>query len=141
VINEEGAFDLQSKEVTVAAFNGLLNSNFIATKRLRFLLFGFYRGSVEGIQFTSREMYRIDSGARYSLWNDKATLSVRFNDMFNTMFAGFKSDDPYRQRGEFRWESQSLFIGFNYSFGAGKNRAMQRRQRDTNTKQGGGGII
>jgi hypothetical protein len=34
-------------------------------------------------------MYKIDAGGRYSFLNDKATVSLRFNDVFNTMKAGF----------------------------------------------------
>jgi hypothetical protein len=28
-------------------------------------------------------MYKIDAGGRYSFLNDKATVSLRFNDVFN----------------------------------------------------------
>ena len=134
-------FDFLEKEVNVAAFNARINSNFKATKSLRFLLFGFYRGPVDGIQFNSKEMYKIDAGGRYSFLKDKATLSIRFNDMFNTMRYAFISENPYPQRGEFRWESQSVYIGFNYMFGAGKNKALQRKQREDNTKQNSGGMF
>src|SRR5690606_20428387 len=108
-----------------------------ATKSLRFLLFGFYRSGVDGIQFNSKEMYKIDAGARYSFLKDKATLSIRYNDIFNTQQFAFEGDNPYPQTGHFGWESQSVYIGFNYMFGAGKNRELQRKQRDDNTKQGG----
>jgi hypothetical protein len=67
----------------------------------------------------TKEMYKIDAGGRYSFLKDKATLSIRF-DIFNTMKAGFDGENPYPQRGQFRWESQSVFVGFNYAFGAGK---------------------
>lgn len=135
------AFELRQKEVTASAFNARLNSNFKATKNLRFLVFGFYRGAVDGIQFNSHEMYKIDAGGRYSFFKDKATLSLRFNDIFDTMKFSFDGDNPYPQRGEFSWESQSVYVGFNYMFGAGKNRALQRKQREDNTKQGGGGLF
>lgn len=130
-----------SREVTSSAFNARMNSNFKATKKLRFLVFGFYRGGVEGIQFTSKPMYKIDIGGRYSFLNDKATLSVRFNDIFDTQEFAFDGDVPYLQTGKFGWESHSVYVGFNYSFGAGKNRALQRKQRDNNTQQGGGGFF
>lgn len=134
-------FDFIEREVDVAAFNARINNNFKATKNLRFLLFGFYRGPVEGIQFESHRMYKIDIGGRYSFLKDKATLSIRFNDVFDTQEFAFDGDYPYPQTGRFGWESQSVYIGFNYMFGAGKNRALQRRQRDDNTKQGGGGLF
>ena len=135
------SFDLVSKEVTASAFNARFNSNFKATKSLRFLLFGFYRSGVDGVQFNGKEMYKIDAGGRYSFLKDKATLSVRFNDIFNTMKAGFDGQNPYPQVGQFTWESQSVYLGFNYIFGAGKNKSLQRKQRDNNTKQDGGGLF
>ena len=134
-------FEFVEREVSVAAFNARINSNFKATKSLRFLLFGFYRGPVDGIQFNTKEMYKIDAGGRYSFLKDKATLSIRFNDIFDTMKYAFTSENPYAQRGEFRWESQSVYVGFNYMFGTGKNKALQRKQREDNTKQNSGGMF
>ncbi|QYJ67354.1 TonB-dependent receptor domain-containing protein [Flavobacterium litorale] len=128
-------------EVDVAAFNARLNSNFNVNRRLSFLLFGFYRGAVDGIQNNIEEMYKIDSGVRYSLLDNKMSLSVRFSDMFNTMRYGFNSENPFPQNGEFLWESSTVYFGLNYRFGGGKNRAMKRKQRDDNTKQSGGGMF
>jgi outer membrane receptor protein involved in Fe transport len=134
-------FEFVKKEATAAAFNARMNVNFKATKSLRFLLFGFYRGGVDGIQFDSQEMYKIDAGGRYSFLKDKATVSVRFNDVFDTQRFAFVGDNPYPQKGSFGWESQSLYIAFNYIFGGGKNAALQRKQRENDTKQGGGGLF
>lgn len=129
------------KEIDANAFNARLNSNFKVNDRLSFLLFGFYRGPVDGVQNNSKDMYKIDSGARYSLLDNKMSISVRFNDMFNTMRYGFDSTNPFPQSGEFRWESRTVYFGINYLFGGGKNRAMQRKQRDDNTKQSSGGMF
>ncbi|AWA29847.1 TonB-dependent receptor [Flavobacterium magnum] len=134
-------FESVQTEITANAFNARMNSNFKATKKLSFLLFGFYRGGVNGIQFNGKEMYKVDAGARYSFLKNKATMSVRFNDMFNTMRFAFEGDNPYPQHGQFTWESQSVYINFNFMFGAGKNRALQRKYREDNTKQGGGGLF
>lgn len=134
-------FDFVTKEVEVSAFNARLNSNFKATKRLSFLLFGFYRGGVDAIQNNSQEMYKIDSGARYSLLNDKMSISVRFNDMFDTMKYAFDAKNPYPSQGQFTWESHSVYVGLNYRFGGGKNRALARKIRDDNTQKGGGGMF
>ncbi|HLF51562.1 TonB-dependent receptor domain-containing protein [Flavobacterium sp.] len=134
-------FDLVNKKVTANAFNGRINNNFKATKKLSFLLFGFFRGGVDGLQFASKDMYKIDAGARYSFLKNKATLSIRANDIFDTMKFGFEGEHPYPQNGQFKWESQSIFVSLNYRFGAGKNKALQRKQREDNTKQGGGGMF
>ncbi|MFP9100574.1 TonB-dependent receptor domain-containing protein [Flavobacterium sp. RHBU_24] len=134
-------FVFVNKTVNANAFNARLNSNFRVNQRLSFLLFGFYRGGVDGVQNNSHPMYKIDSGARYTLLDNKMTLSLRFNDMFKNMRYGYDSTNPFPQEGEFRWESRTVYFGINYMFGAGKNRAMQRRQREDNTTQGSGGMF
>jgi hypothetical protein len=132
-------FEFVNKKVTANAFNGRLNNNFKASKRLTFSLFGFFRSGVDGLQFETNDMYKIDAGMRYSVLNNKGTLSLRVNDIFDTMRFGFYGANPFPQTGEFRWESQSVYVNFNYRFGAGKNRALQRKQRDENTQPANGG--
>lgn len=134
-------YEFETKEVDVNAFNARINSNWRVNKRLSFLLFGFYRGPVQSVQNESLEMYKVDSGARYSLLDNKMSISVRFNDMFNTMRYRFDAQNPFPQEGEFRWESRTVYVALNYRFGGGKNRALERRQRDDNTKQSGGGMF
>ncbi|MNK16407.1 TonB-dependent Receptor Plug Domain protein [compost metagenome] len=129
------------KSVTANAFNARLNSNFRVNNRLSFNLFGFYRGPVNGVQNNTQEMYKIDSGVRYTLLDNKMSLSVRFSDMFKTMRYGFDGANPFPQTGEFTWESRTVYFGLNYMFGGGKNRAMQRKQREDNTKQSSGGMF
>ncbi|MCO6146828.1 TonB-dependent receptor domain-containing protein [Flavobacterium sp. NRK1] len=138
---EDGTFDTKIKSITANAFNARLNSNFKVNNRLSFNLFGFYRGPVNGVQNNSKDMYKIDSGVRYTLLDNKMTLSVRYSDMFKNMRYGFDTKNPFTQEGEFRWESRTVYVGINYMFGGGKNRAMQRKQRDNNTKQAGGGMF
>jgi hypothetical protein len=45
------------------------------------------------------------------------------------------------QNGRFNWESQNVYAGISYRFGSGKDRALQRKRRDDNTKEAGGGIL
>ncbi len=138
---EDGTYEPIIKSITANAFNARLNSNFKVNNRLTFNLFGFYRGPVNGVQNNSKDMYKVDSGVRYTLLDNKMTLSVRYSDMFKNMRYGFDSKNPFPQEGEFRWESRTVYVGINYMFGGGKNRAMQRKQRDNNTKQAGGGMF
>ncbi|SFD71122.1 TonB-dependent receptor domain-containing protein [Flavobacterium phragmitis] len=150
-INQEGVvskyhedrneFISENRSVTVAAFNGRMNSNFKANKRLSFLLFGFYRGAVDGVQNNSHEMYKMDIGSRYTLLDNKMNISVRFNDVFNTMKYAFDTNYPYPQAGQFTWESQTVYLGLTYNFGGGKIKNLQRKQRDDNTNKGGGGMF
>ncbi|WP_166921937.1 TonB-dependent receptor domain-containing protein [Flavobacterium poyangense] len=129
------------RKITVSAFNARMNSNFKANKRLSFLLFGFYKGPTDGLQNNSHEMYKIDMGSRYTLLNNKMNISVRFNDVFNTMKYAFDAQYPYPHEGQFTWESQTVYLGLTYNFGGAKIKNLQRKQRDDNTNKGGGGMF
>ena len=134
-----GAFEQQQVDAT--SFNARLNNTFTANKKLRFQLFGMYRGSENGLQFDRKPMYKMDVGMTYNVLKGKGTLTLRSNDLFNTMNFSFDGNIPYHQNGAFYWESQTFYVGFNYVFGGGKNKALLRKQRDAGETQGGGGMF
>ena len=136
-----GTVSSQFVEKDIAIFNGRINNTFKATKNLRFQLFGMYRGQEQGLQFLRKSMYKTDLGASYNVFQGKGTISARVSDIFNTMNFSFDGTLPYNQEGAFYWESRSVYVGFNYRFGGGKNAAIQRKQRDKNETQGGGGMM
>lgn len=136
---DTGVFE--NAEVDVTAFNFRMNNNFTATQNLRFQLFGFYRGRDLSLQFERKEMYKIDIGSSYNFAKGKGTITARLNDVFDTMRFAFDGNIPYRQYGAFYWENQTFYIGVNYMFGGGKNRALSRKQRDANETQSSGGMF
>ena len=138
-VTNEG--ELEQREIDNGVFNARLNNNFKITNQLRASLFGFYRGDAKGINGDMLAMYKMDMGLRYSFWENSANVSLRFNDVFNNMRARFVGDAPYRQTGTFTWESQSLYVGFQYMFGTQKNRALQRKYRENNEVQKSGGFF
>ncbi|RXR18289.1 TonB-dependent receptor [Flavobacterium amnicola] len=131
----------EDKEIDVNSFNARMNNTFTATKKLRFQLFGMFRGRDLSLQGERKSMYKADIGSTYSVLKGKGTVTLRYNDIFNNMRFAFDGEIPYRQNGAFFWESQSFNVSFNYNFGGGKNRALQRKQRDANETQGGGGMF
>ncbi|CAM1340488.1 TonB-dependent receptor domain-containing protein [Tenacibaculum amylolyticum] len=128
-------------EVQNNVFNARISNSFTVSKRLRLQLFAMYRGAVEDIQWKVDPMKMVNLGANYSVFKGKGNLTFRVNDIFNTMQFQFNSDRPFTQNGRFKWESRTAYIGFNYRFGGGKNKAKSRRRRDSNEKQGGGGFF
>lgn len=130
--------ELEETTATAILFNARMNHTFMVNKDLRIIWFTMYRGGVEDIQFNNELMWRTDIGFRYNILKGKGSVGMRFNDMFNTMRSRFNSESPDTIRGQFRWESRMFSMNFNYRFGSGDNRAMQRRQRDRNESQGGG---
>lgn len=136
--NTRGVIGTETIEVENNAFNFRMNNSFKATNALSFQVFGYYRSPSEELQFKAQEMYFVNAGARYNLWNDKASLSLNFTDVFNTQKFTFETDFPSKQSGSFKPESQAVFLGFSYRIGGGKNGAIKRKSRDANEKGGGG---
>lgn len=133
--------EFESGKIDVTSFNARINNSFTATKNLRFQLFGMYRGRDLSLQFERSAMYKADLGASYNILKGKGTITTRMNDIFDTMHFSFKGSIPYHQNGSFYWESQSFYVGFSYLFGGNKSNAIQRKQRDSNETQGGGGMF
>ncbi|OIQ30692.1 MAG: TonB-dependent receptor [Bacteroidetes bacterium MedPE-SWsnd-G2] len=131
----------QTIEVDNVAWNLRMFNNFKATKNLTFSAFIFYRGQNRTIQFDLDPMFFVNLGARYSFLQNKATFSLNFNDVFDTMEFAFDGDNPFPSTGAFNWESQTVFAGLSYRFGGGKYRAKSRKQRDNNEKSGSGGMF
>ncbi|RBW63214.1 TonB-dependent receptor [Tenacibaculum sp. E3R01] len=131
----------RTTDVKTNVFNSRISNSFTATKNLRFQLFAMYRGGQDGIQFNSKSMWMINTGASLRVLKGKGNLTLRVNDIFKGMRFAFDAETPFTQNGQFNWESQSAYIGFNYRFGGGKNKAKSRRRRDSNEKQGSGGFI
>jgi outer membrane receptor protein involved in Fe transport len=70
--------DIVSERVSVdnQAWNFRMFNNFKVSDKLYLSAFGFYRGSVQGIQFEMEPMYFVNLGARYSFAQGKGTLSL-----------------------------------------------------------------
>ena len=85
-----------------------------------------------------QDMLMVNLGMRYSFMEGRASFSLNYNDIFNTMYAEFDGERPFLQRGRFEWESQQISGRLSYRFGGGKYRAKSRKQRDNDVKQGGG---
>ncbi|GAA4276498.1 TonB-dependent receptor domain-containing protein [Aquimarina mytili] len=134
----KGVVENVSREVDAVIYNFRINNNFKATKDLTFQIFGFYRGKQKGIQFDMKPFYFINTGARYNFLEGKGTASINFNDIFNTQRFRFDGDSPFPQNGRFQGETQTVYLGFSYRFGSGKNRKVSRKRRDANEKSGGG---
>jgi len=133
--------NLESVEVENLIWNFRIFNNFIASKKLTLTAFAMYRGKNTGLNFEMDPMYFVNLGARYSfLENNKATLSLSFNDVFDTQKIAIVSERPYLQTAEFIPEFRTVSANLSYRFGNGKYRAKSRKQRDNDEKSAGGGF-
>ncbi|WP_411768309.1 TonB-dependent receptor domain-containing protein [Winogradskyella sp. A3E31] len=131
--------ELNSVEVDNVIYNFRVFNNFKVTKSLSLSAFAMYRGPDTGLNFEMDPMYFVNLGMRYSFLEDnRATFSLNFNNVFDTQEIAIVSDRPFRQNVNFEGEFKTIFAGLSYRFGGGKYRAKGRKQRDDNTKSGGG---
>ncbi len=131
----------QQLRVQNNVFNARISNSIKASNRLRLQVFAMYRGAQKDVQWDTGSMWMLNTGASWTVLKGKGTVNFRVNDIFRGMRFRFDSENPFVQNGQFFWESRTAFLGFNYRFGGGKNRAKQRRRRDNNEKQGGGGFF
>ena len=120
---------MEELEVDNTVWNFRMNNNFKVHKNLRLQWFTMYRGASSNLQFNVGSMWKMDFGARWNIIDGKGTISARVNDVFNTMFFSFDSDNPFPSAGEFHWENRTAYVGFSYRFGQGKNQARKRKNR------------
>jgi outer membrane receptor protein involved in Fe transport len=125
-------------EVDNVVWNFKVFNNFKATKDLTFSAFVLYSGPNQNIQFDVDSMFMTNIGARYNFWKGKATASINYNDIFNTMKFQGTGVRPFNQRIQFNWESNTINLGLSMRFGGNKYRAKSRKNRDKDEKEGGG---
>lgn len=131
----------QQLRVTNNVFNARISNSFKASKNLQLQLFAMYRGPVKDIQWDVEKMWMVNAGASWTVFDGRGNVNLRFNDIFRGMNFTFNSENPFVQNGRFQWESRTTYLGFNYRFGGGDNRAKARRQRENRDKQGSGGFF
>jgi outer membrane receptor protein involved in Fe transport len=134
-----GIVDNEPLSIDVTIFNARMNNTFKASKNLRFQISGLYRGRDLRLQFVRKPIWKIDLGASQNILNGNGTITFRFSDIFNSFNFAFDGEKPIKRNGQFNRETQTAFIGFNYRFGSSKNKAIQRKERDSNETQGSGG--
>lgn len=134
----KGIVGTENLEVDNTAWTVRSNHSFKATDQLTLQLFGFYRSASNELQFDADPTFFMNAGARYSFLDDAATVSLNFNDIFNTQEFKIKNGRPLPQEGTFKGETQNIYLGFSYKFGAGTNKSLKRKERDRNEKEGGG---
>ncbi len=132
---------LETREIDNIIWNFRIFNNFRVSKKLTFTAFGMYRGKNTGLNFEVDPMYFVNIGSRYSfLKNNRATLALSFNDVFNTQKIAVVSERPFLQTARFYPEFRTVAASLSYKFGNSKYRAKSRKKRDNNEKSANGGF-
>lgn len=126
----------ETNSVDNIAWNFRLYNNFKINEKITFTAFGFYQGRNSNLQYDVKPMFYVNIGSRISFAKGKGSVSLNYNDIFNTMKFRFKGTKPYVQEGEFNWESNTVYLGINYRFGSTHFSAKSRKKRANDEKEG-----
>ena len=95
-----------------------------------------YRGPSQNAQTKSEGVFSMNLAASKDLFNERASLSLNFSDVFNSRISQRKTilPDFLEQYSEFQWRDPQIRVSFVYRFNQKKKR--ERKGRDTNGGDG-----
>ena len=135
--DSQGVLNNNLETVKNTLVKGRISNSFKASKKLSFQLSGIFRGKSENIQYTVQPYTMINAGARLKVFEGKGSITLRGTDIFNNVNFDYTSNTPFIQKGKYTLEYNSIYLGFSYNFGSGKNKSKGRKYRDSNEAQGG----
>ena len=135
--NSQGILNGKKEIIKNTQVKGRISNSFKIFKKLSFQLSGIYSGQRENIQYVVEPYTMINFAAKLSILNKKGKITLRLSDIFNNLNFDYSSKNPFPQTGKYILEYNSVYLGFSYNFGTGKNKAKRRKYRDNNESQGG----
>ena len=137
--NVTAATGNESSRRTVSGTARLMNS-FTPTPKLDMQVTGNYRAAVITTQGRLAPVGSVDVALRQRLFNDRAALTLRVSDLFNTqrnltqVYTTDAAGTDFRARYYNKWESRVGYLGFSWYLGSNKP-----PKKIENQPQGGGG--
>jgi outer membrane receptor protein involved in Fe transport len=139
--DSQGLINNKHESIKNTLFSARISNSFKATKKLSFQLSSVYRGKSESVQFKTKPYFVINAAAQLSVLKGNGAISIRGTDIFDGYKLDFSATNPFTQTGKYTLEYSSVYLGFSYDFGGGKNRARNRKYRENNETQGSGGVL
>jgi outer membrane receptor protein involved in Fe transport len=107
-----------SSNKSAVTWNVSLNGNINITKNLMAQVNTRYTAKALTPQGYRKPSYILNTGARYSLFNNKASILFTVSDLLNSYRSVTRIDTPeLKARTEKKRASQIFYIGFTYNFG------------------------
>jgi hypothetical protein len=111
-------------------FNSYISNNFELGKKWQAGQSTWFNYASRSSIYKTKAIYSIDLSVKKTIMNDKGTLTFAFRDLLNTQRWAQSSQVGQVDLSSVRkWESQGLFIGFNYRFGNQKLKTNQANER------------
>ncbi len=114
------------------------NSSFPLAFGINTQLNGFYFGPRANAQTESKGVVRFSGALNKPIFNDKATLSFRVSDIFNSSRSKSTTETAdFRNYTEFQWRQPSYIFTFTYRI---NERKMDRQRNNRRGSLNGGGV-
>lgn len=113
------------------SYTAKLTSNMMLPQKFSFQITGFYNGPMVTPQGTMRPMSSVDAALKKDIWKDKASLSFRVSDIFNTLkFSTTVLGDGFTGTLVRKRETRIAFLSFTYKINGGVKQKAKPQQQD-----------
>ncbi len=110
-----------------------VNNTITLPKKLIIQLNAFYRGPMVNPQGTMKEIFGTDLAIRKDFWKERANISFRLSDLFNTMrFRMENSGENFSGRSEHKRESRVAYLGLTLKIGKAANKQKRTKKPEDN---------
>ncbi|WP_171032325.1 TonB-dependent receptor domain-containing protein [Polaribacter aestuariivivens] len=91
-----------------------------------------YRGPSQNAQTTSKGVFSLNLAASKDIFNEKASISLNFSDVFNSRISRRTTEIPnvLNQYSEFQWREPQFRVSFVYRFNQKKKSFRENREDD-----------
>lgn len=131
----KGLINQRLENIQNTLYKFMVNSNVTLSEKLSGQLGIYYRARSKNIQFTVAPFTNISAGLNLSVFKDQGSISLRFVDLLNDINYDYSTENPFPQVGNYNLELNSVYLGFNYTFGseyetrARKERALRETEK------------
>lgn len=126
----------QSLDTDQLSMNYNLQNSFSLPANFSAELSGFYRSPMAYGIIDIKSMYGVFAGISKNFMDNKASLKLNVNDLFNTMrFRGSIDHSDIDADIVNRWESRQVRLTFNYRFGDNDFKPVRRRRGASSEEQ------
>ena len=132
ISSDQGIVNGVLKKINYNTINTTLYQSFTINSKFKITVLGKYNSAAETLQVNTVPYGKVDIGGRYRILKNKASITLKFNDVLNTSKYSFYAKPPYEQKGFIQLDSRSIYFGFSYDFGSKK---IKNRQRKTHKNQ------
>ncbi len=129
--NQKGSYESTNFDTNGFAFSGRLHLNFKVSNSFKFQFQNRFRGANNRGQLSRQALYRLDFGMSQSLFNDNASLSVNFKDIFDSWEWNIKTrGENFTQEINSQVRVPQLNVSFIYRWNQKRYKGKKGQQYD-----------